>query len=113
MSYELRVMPNPIPNPIPTNTMPVSATAVSSLRARTGVSILACKQALEEAGGDEEKAIDILRSKGQAQAVKKADRSQGEGYIFSAEAPGKTSLVLIRCETDFVSRGDDFHALGK
>ena len=90
----------------------IPASAVASLRARTGVSILQCQKALEEAGGDEEKAIEILRSKGEAQAVKKADREQGEGYIFSASDGGKVAMVLVKCETDFVSRGDDFQAFG-
>lgn len=90
----------------------ISASAVASLRSRTGVSILECKKALEEAGGDEEKAIEILRSRGQAQAVKKGDREQSEGYIFSAEAGGKVALVLLYCETDFVARNDDFQKIG-
>ncbi|TSC79033.1 MAG: elongation factor T [Candidatus Peregrinibacteria bacterium Gr01-1014_25] len=91
---------------------PVSASAVSHLRARTGVSILACKEALEEANGDEEKAIELLRKRGIAQAAKKAERAQTEGRIFSAEAGGKAALVLLRCETDFVARADAFTALG-
>ena len=92
---------------------PVSATDVSQLRARTGVSILACKEALEEAGGDQDAAIDILRKRGIAQAAKKADRAQGEGRIFAAEQAGKAALVLLRCETDFVARADAFAALGQ
>jgi elongation factor Ts len=91
----------------------ISAAAVASLRARTGVSILECKKALEEAGGDEEKAIEILRKRGEAQVVKKADRAQGEGYIFLAEGSGKAALVMLRCETDFVSRSDAFQVIGK
>lgn len=91
----------------------VSAAAVSALRARTGVSILACKEALEESGGDEEKAIELLRKRGIAQAAKKSDRAQGEGKIFAAEAEGKAAAVLLRCETDFVARADGFSALGQ
>lgn len=91
---------------------PVSAAAVSSLRARTGVSILACKDALEEAGGDEEKAIELLRKRGIAQAAKKADRMQGEGRLFAAESGSTAALVLLRCETDFVARSDAFVELG-
>ena len=91
----------------------VSAQAVQSLRARTGVSILACKQALEEAGGDEEKAIEILRKRGQAQAVKKASRDQTEGAIFAATDGSKAALILLKCETDFVARDAGFRALGQ
>ena len=91
---------------------PVSPAAVSSLRARTGVSILACKEALEEAQGDEEKAIEILRKRGLAQAAKKAAREQSEGLIFLAEFGSRAALVLLRCETDFVARDEHFMQLG-
>jgi len=91
----------------------ISASAVSSLRARTGVSILQCKKALEEANGDEEKAIDILRLKGEAQVVKRADKEQKEGGIFLAQEGGKAALVVVHCETDFVSRNDDFQVFGQ
>ncbi len=91
----------------------VTAAAVASLRSRTGVSILACKKALDEAKGDEELAIDILRKQGQAQAVKKADRAQGEGYIFSGKSTARAALVLLRCETDFVARNADFQKIGQ
>lgn len=83
------------------------------MRARTGVGIVAVKQALEEAGGSEEKAIELLRKRGLAQAVKKADRDQAEGAIFIAEGPGKAALVVLKCETDFVGRSDAFVALGQ
>ncbi len=91
----------------------ISASSVASLRSRTGVSILECKKSLEEANGDEEKAIDLLRKRGEAQAVKKAERDQGEGYIFVSHEDGKVSIVLLRCETDFVSRNPDFQTFGK
>ncbi len=91
----------------------VSASAIASLRARTGVSISACKEALEEANGDEEKAIEILRKRGLAQAAKKAARDQAEGLVFLAEDGAKIALVLIRCETDFVARDDNFQNAGK
>ena len=90
----------------------ISASAVASLRARTGVSILACKEALVEAEGDEEKAIDILRKRGIAQAAKKAARDQSEGLVFIAEGSGKASLVFLRCETDFVARDENFRKAG-
>ncbi len=92
---------------------PVSAADVATLRARTGVSILACKQALEEAGGDMEKAIELLRKKGIANAVKKADRTQSEGAIFIAENGAKAAVITVKCETDFVARSDDFLKMGQ
>ncbi len=90
----------------------INAAAISSLRVRTGVSILECKKALEEAGGDEEKAIDILRKKGIAQAAKKAAREQMEGGIFEMASGGKSALVVLKCETDFVARNEAFIELG-
>ena len=91
----------------------ITANAVQELRARTGVGIVAVKQALDEAGGDQEKAIEILRKRGLAQAVKKADREQSEGAIFIAEAPGKAAIIVLKCETDFVARSDAFIAIGQ
>lgn len=91
----------------------IDAKAVASLRSRTGVSMMQCKAALEEAGGDEEKAIEILRKKGAASAAKKAEREQSEGSIFSANADGKASLVRLDCETDFVARDDNFQSFGQ
>ena len=90
----------------------ISPSAVAQLRARTGVSILACKQALEEANGDEEKAIEILRKRGIAQAVKKAEREQSEGAIFIAKSGSKAAVLTLKCETDFVARSAAFVALG-
>lgn len=90
----------------------ISASAVASLRSRTGVSILECKKALEEAGGDEEAAIEILRKKGGAAAAKKSDRDQGEGLIFIAEDNSKAAMVFLQCETDFVARDNTFTDAG-
>ena len=90
-----------------------TAASVSSLRKRTGVSILECKKALDEAGGDEEKAIELLRQRGVAQAAKRAERDQSEGLIFSAEGDGVSALVFLKCETDFVARDENFVALGE
>lgn len=92
--------------------MSISAAQVSELRARTGVGILDAKNALEEANGNEEQAIEILRKRGKAQAVKKADRAQGEGIVFITKAHGKAAAVIILCETDFVARSDAFKKLG-
>lgn len=91
----------------------ISASLVASLRTRTGVSILECKKALEEANGDEEKAIELLRKRGIAQASKKAAREQSEGSVFADEGDGAAALVFLKCETDFVARDDTFKALGK
>ncbi len=92
--------------------MSVSPQAVASLRTRTGVSMMACKEALEEANGDEEKAIELLRKRGIAQAAKKAARDQAEGLVFLKEEGNKVAVVLIRCETDFVARDDAFLSIG-
>lgn len=75
--------------------------------------MLAVKKALDEASGDEEKAIEILRKRGEAQAVKKAARDQSEGCIFIAQEGSKAALVQLACETDFVAKGDDFQSTGK
>jgi elongation factor Ts len=90
----------------------VSASAISSLRARTGVSILACKEALEEANGDEELAIELLRKRGISQAAKKAAREQSEGLVFLKEEGSKAAMLILRCETDFVARDEGFRAAG-
>ncbi len=93
--------------------MPITASDVAKLRSRTGAGILDAKNALEEAKGNEEAAIEILRKKGQAQAVKKGDRAQGEGGIFIASDGKKAALVVVKCETDFVGRSDAFLKLGQ
>ncbi|MFA5272599.1 MAG: translation elongation factor Ts [Candidatus Peribacter sp.] len=91
---------------------PVSAASVSSLRQRTGVSMMECKKALDEAQGNEEKAIEILRKRGIAQVAKKAARDQFEGLVFLAQKADKAALVLLKCETDFVARDDHFRKAG-
>ncbi|MDD5623606.1 MAG: translation elongation factor Ts [Candidatus Peribacteraceae bacterium] len=91
---------------------PVPASAVASLRQRTGVPMLECKKALEEANGNEDQAIEILRKRGIAQAAKKAARDQFEGIVFLAQESGKAAIVLLKCETDFVSRDSNFQSAG-
>jgi elongation factor Ts len=88
----------------------VSAGDVKELRERTGAPIMDCKAALAEAGGDAEKAIEILRVKGQASAAKRSGRATSEGLVASyIHATGKVGvLVELQCETDFVARSDDF-----
>jgi elongation factor Ts len=88
----------------------VSAAEVKALRDRTGAGMMDCKQALEEANGDVEEAIKILRLKGAASAAKRAGRGTEEGVIVSyVHADGrKGALVEVQCETDFVARNEDF-----
>ena len=88
----------------------ISAGDVKALRERTGAGMMDCKRALTEADGDIEKAIELLRVRGQAQAAKRGERSASEGVVSSyVHATGKIGvLVEINCETDFVARNDDF-----
>jgi elongation factor Ts len=93
----------------------ISAKDVKALRDRTGAGMMDCKKALTEAGGDIEKAVELLRVKGQAQAAKRGDRVASEGLVQSyIHATGKVGvLVEVDCETDFVARNDDFVAFAK
>jgi elongation factor Ts len=88
----------------------IAASDVKALRERTGAGMMDCKKALAEADGDIEKAIEILRVKGQAQAAKRGERTASEGVIASyIHANGKIGvLVEVDCETDFVAKNDDF-----
>jgi elongation factor Ts len=87
--------------------------AIKELRARTGAGVLDCKNALNEAGGDVQKAIDILRKKGIAKAESKAGRAAKEGIIEAYIHPGAKLGVLLElnCETDFVARNQEFISL--
>src|SRR6202047_1552720 len=91
----------------------VSAQQVKELRDRTGAGFTACREALIESGGDIERAIDILRKKGQATAAKKAQRATSEGLVSCyIPAGGKIGvLVEVNCESDFVARTEDFQRL--
>jgi elongation factor Ts len=93
----------------------VTASAVKSLREKTGAGMVDCKNALVEAGGDEAAAIEILRKKGIATADKKAGRVTAEGAVGSyIHMGGKVGvLVEINCESDFVARGEEFQQLVK
>ena len=90
--------------------MAVAAADVKALRDRTGAAMMDCKAALDEAGGDMDKAVEILRVKGQASASKRAGRATSQGtvasYIHAGGSPGV--LVEVQCETDFVARNEDF-----
>ena len=93
----------------------ISAKDVKELRDRTGAGMMDCKGALVEASGDLDKAIEILRVKGQAQAAKRGSRAASEGVVQSyVHATGKIGvLVEINCETDFVARNDDFQEFAR
>ncbi len=94
--------------------MTITAGAIKELREQTGVGMMDCKKALTEAGGDLEKALDVLRQKGLAMAAKKASRTASEGLIGSYIHMGKIGvLVEINCETDFVAKTDDYQELVK
>lgn len=93
--------------------MAISAQDVKALRDRTGAGMMECKRALEEAQGDSDRAVDILRERGLAMAAKKAGRATGEGLIDSYIHPGGRIGVLleINCETDFVANTEAFRTL--
>jgi elongation factor Ts len=92
----------------------ISAAAVKDLREKTGAGMMECKKALTDAGGDFEKAIDILRQKGLASAAKKASRSASQGLVSSYIHMDKIGVLIeVNCETDFVARTDDFQSLVK
>lgn len=90
--------------------MSISAQQVSQLRAQTGAGMMDAKSALEETGGDLEKAVELLRKKGVAKAAKKADRETHEGRVHAyIHANGKLgAMVEVLCETDFVARNSAF-----
>jgi len=93
----------------------VTASAVKSLREKSGAGMVDCKNALVESGGDENTAMELLRKKGMATAGKKAGRVTAEGAVGSyIHMGGKVGvLVEINCESDFVSRGEEFQQLVK
>ena len=94
--------------------MNITADTIKELREQTGAGMMDCKRALTEAGGDVDKALDILRQKGLAMAAKKASREASEGLIGSYIHMGKIGvLVEINCETDFVAKTDEYKELVK
>ena len=88
----------------------ISAKEVKALRDRTGAGVLACREALSEANGDVDRAVEILRARGQAQAAKRAGAEASEGVVQSYIHAGNKigALVEVDCETDFVARNDNF-----
>jgi elongation factor Ts len=93
----------------------VTAAAVKQLREKTGAGMMECKNALVEAAGNEEAAVDILRKRGLASAKKREGRIAAEGIVGSyIHMGGKVGVMVeINCETDFVARGDEFQQLVK
>ena len=87
----------------------IKAADVKALRDRTGAAMMDSKKALQETGGDMEKAVELLRVKGQAQVAKRGGRATGEGRIATYSHAGKIGvLVEVQCETDFVARNENF-----
>jgi len=93
----------------------ITAQDVNKLRSMTGAGMMDCKKALTEAEGDFEKAIEILRKKGQKVSASRSDRDAKEGSVFVKTSDDKKEAVLIalNCETDFVAKNDEFQNLGK
>jgi len=94
--------------------MAISAQDVNKLRQETGAGMMDCKKALQEADGDFQGAIDILRTKGQKISAKRADKDASEGSVFTAiTADGAKGLMLaMNCETDFVAKNSEYSSLG-
>ncbi|HLQ73843.1 MAG TPA: translation elongation factor Ts [Bacillota bacterium] len=91
--------------------MAITAKMVKELREKTGAGMMDCKKALEETNGNIEDAIDFLRKSGAAQAAKKADRIAAEGATFIKEDGNKAALIEVNCETDFVTKNEQFKQL--
>ena len=91
--------------------MAVSMADIQHLRKMSGAGMMDCKKALEEANGDQDKAMEIIRKKGQATAAKREDRDAAEGCVLSAVNGDFAAIVALKCETDFVAKNADFVAL--
>jgi len=94
--------------------MAITAQEVNKLRQMTGAGMMDCKKALVESDGDYDKAIEILRKKGQKVSANRADRQTNEGSIFIQTNTDSTTAVIVAlgCETDFVAKNQDFQDLG-
>jgi elongation factor Ts len=90
--------------------MSIDLKTISELREKTGAGLNDCKSALEEAGGNIDQALELMRKKGELKAAKKADRAVKEGIVSVAVKDGKYAFTALACETDFVSRGADFQS---
>ncbi|MBC7363314.1 MAG: translation elongation factor Ts [Candidatus Aminicenantes bacterium] len=95
--------------------MEITAEMVKELRNRTGIGVMECKEALQEANGDIEKAIEILRKKGHARAQEKATKEAADGIVGSyVHATNRIGVLIeVNCETDFVARNEEFKELVK
>ena len=93
----------------------ITAADVKKLREMTGAGMMDCKKALAEAEGDFEKAIELLRKKGQKVSAKRADREANEGVVIAEVSDDKTKGVIVKlsCETDFVAKGEEFVGFAK
>ena len=91
--------------------MAVTMADITHLRKMSGAGMMDCKKALEEADNDFEKAMEIIRKKGQAVAAKRSDREAAEGCVLAADESGFAAIVALKCETDFVAKNADFVAL--
>lgn len=88
--------------------MAVTMADISKLRKMTGAGMMDCKKALEESNNDIEKAVEIIRKKGQAVAAKRSDREAAEGCVLAKNQDGYAAIVALKCETDFVAKNEDF-----
>lgn len=91
--------------------MAVTMADISHLRKMSGAGMMDCKKALEEGNGDFDKAMEIIRKKGQAVAAKRSDREASEGCVLAAECGEFAAVVALKCETDFVAKNGEFVAL--
>jgi elongation factor Ts len=93
--------------------MAVTMADISKLRKMSGAGMMDCKGALEEANGDFDKAMEIIRKKGQAVAAKRSDREAAEGCVLAESKDDFAAIVALKCETDFVAKNEQFIALTK
>lgn len=94
--------------------MAVTTQQIKELRELTGAGIVDCRNALEENGGDVQKAQEYLKKKGLEKAAKKGDREAGVGMVFTYSHQGRIGVLIeLSCETDFVARTEDFSQLGR
>ena len=93
--------------------MAITMAEISKLRTMTGAGMMDCKNALTEANGDFDKAIETIRKKGQAIAAKRSDREASEGCVLAAAKGDFAAVLALKCETDFVAKNADFVALTK
>ena len=91
----------------------ITAAEVNKLRQATGAGMMDCKKALVEAEGNFDKAIEILRKKGQQVAEKRGDREANEGVVIAGSQDGYAAIIALNCETDFVAKNEDFIGVAK